>query len=80
MLNKTFLRDVAERAVSTYLQAFVGLLIAGTFTLNIDSVKAAGIAAIPAALSVLKSALASRIGDKDSASLDPTIGVVPISD
>lgn len=79
MFSKTFLRDLAERALSTYVQVFLGLLLAGTFALNIDSLKAAGIAAIPAALSVLKSSLASLVGDKDSASLDPKANVAPTS-
>ncbi len=80
MFSKPFLRDVAERAVSTYVQAFIGLLIAGTFVLNIGSVTAAAVAALPAALSVVKSALASRVGDAGSASLDPAVVVVPAAD
>jgi hypothetical protein len=68
-MTKKFLADLAERAASTYAQAFLGLeLAAGTDLLNVGGIKVAAIAALPAALSVIKSALAGQTGDK-SASL-----------
>ena len=54
-----FFRDLAERAIATYVQTFVGLLIAGA-VISVDTVQAAAVAAIPAALSVVKSVLAER--------------------
>lgn len=69
MFSKKFILDVVERAASTYVQALAGFLIAGATAINVDTVEAAALAAIPAALSVLKSALASQIGDPESASL-----------
>jgi hypothetical protein len=74
----TFLRDLAERVIATYVQAFLGLLVAGTFTLNISTFKAAAIAAIPAAFSAAKGVIASRVGSPGSASLDPSLAAVRV--
>lgn len=62
-MTKVWIRDVAERTISTYLQAFLGLLLAGwtTDTVDLSVVQAAAIAAVPAALAVLKGALASKV-------------------
>ena len=56
-----FWRDLAERAIATYVQTFIGLLIVawGT-TVDLAAVQAAAVAAVPAALSVVKSALAEK--------------------
>lgn len=69
MFSKAFLIDLCERAVATYVQAFVGFLIAGTTEINVSGLQAAALAAIPAALSVAKSLIASQFGDPESASL-----------
>ena len=58
-IGQTFLRDAIERSVSTYVQAFLGLLITSGIT-DIGVIKTAAIAAIPAALSVVKSVLAEK--------------------
>jgi len=58
-ITKSFLIDLAERAVSTYVQAFLGLVIAAGVT-SLDTIQAAAVAAIPAGLSVVKSLLAER--------------------
>lgn len=71
MFSHKFLADLFERAFATYLQAFAGFLIAGGIAINIATIEAAGLAAIPAALSVLKSMIATHFGDPDSASLLP---------
>lgn len=64
---KKFLIDTAERAVATYVEVFLGLLlVAGP--LDLDKVEVALVAALPAALAVVKAAIASRYGKKDSAS------------
>lgn len=57
--SPVFFRDLVERAVSTYVQALIGLLIASS-VIDVAALKAAAIAAIPAALSVVKSILAER--------------------
>lgn len=62
--------DLAERALATYVEALIGLLIAGAVTsLDLSTVRAAAIAAIPAGLAVLKAGLARFTGNGDSASL-----------
>lgn len=71
MFTKAFLIDLAERAFATYLQAFIGFLVAGATEVNLSVIESAGLAAIPAALSVVKSMIASRVGDPDSAALIP---------
>ncbi|MFE6871503.1 holin [Kitasatospora sp. NPDC057692] len=67
---RKFIVDLTERTVATYAAAFLGLLLADTFDLtSISALKAAAVAALPAALSVLKGAVATRVGDPASAAL-----------
>lgn len=71
MRNVTLLKDMAERAAATWVQVFLGLLLAADATgLDWSVVKVAAAGAVPAALSVVKGWLASvlPVGD-DSASL-----------
>jgi hypothetical protein len=74
MFTKTEIQDILERAVATYVQAFAGLLAAANVGVDsladLSTAKTCAVAAFPAALSVLKSALAVKVpfGDK-SASL-----------
>jgi len=62
-MNRIWFRDVAERTLSTYAQSFIGLLLAGwtTDAVDLTLVQTAAVAAVPAALAVLKGALASRV-------------------
>lgn len=80
-MTKRFFRDLSERVIATYAQAFLGLLLASGFgvdgVLDLSIVVKAGIAAIPAALSVLKGLIARSVGDKESASLAVPPVVVP---
>jgi hypothetical protein len=60
------LKDVAERAISTYVQSVVGLIAASGMTdLDLSTMKMIAVSAAPAALSILKSYAASilPIGD-----------------
>lgn len=66
-----FVVDLLERAVATYLQALAGFLVAGTTTINISGLQAAALAAVPAGLSVLKSGVATFVGDSETAALLP---------
>ena len=60
-MNSQFIIDVGERAASTFVQAFVGVLgSVQVVDLNIGILEAALIAGISAAASVLKSAAASK--------------------
>lgn len=79
-MSPRFIRDLVERVGSTYLQAFLGLLLASGFgvdgVLDLSVLRRAAIAAIPAALSLIKGLVARTVGDKESASLakPPIIG------
>ena len=54
-----FWRDLAERAIATYVQVVIGLLIVSGVT-DLAVIQTALVAGIPAALSVVKSILAER--------------------
>ncbi|WP_128977290.1 holin [Streptomyces roseicoloratus] len=64
--------DTVERTIGTYAVTFLGLVLADGFDLtSVSALKAAAIAAIPAALSVVKAAVGSLVGDQS------TVGWVP---
>lgn len=64
--------DTIERTAAAYVTTFLGLLLADGFDLtNLTAVKAAALAAIPAALSVVKAAVGALIGDQT------TVGWMP---
>lgn len=67
MFSGKFLRDLAERAVATFAQAYVAaaVVLPGEF-FDSESLKVAVGAAI---LSVFKAVAASKVGNEDSASL-----------
>jgi hypothetical protein len=72
-----FLTDLVERVIATYATAFLGLLLANGFDLtDLGAVKAAAIASIPAALSIIKGVLARFVGDPGTAALLPTAPVI----
>lgn len=67
-MTVTALRDLAERTAAAWALAFLGLLLASGFDYtDISALRAAGVAAVPAALQVVYSALASFVGDKRTA-------------
>ena len=69
-LKRSFLVDLVERTGATYVQAFLGFVLADTAHLmDISSLKSASIAALPAAVAVLKGALAVFAKGDGSASL-----------
>ena len=56
--------DTVERTVATYIQSVVGLLTASATGLDdLTVLRAALVGGIPAALAILKAALATRYGD-----------------
>ena len=67
MLNSTFVIDALERAIWTAAQAFLAVFTVG----DLASAKAAGIAAVAAGISVLKSVLATQVGDSGTAATLP---------
>lgn len=78
MFTALFWRDAAERAISTAAQSTLAAWAVGDGLLDawtVDWRAAAGIAAGGAVLSLLKSIVATRIGDHESASLAPSVGI-----
>lgn len=65
MFSKRWLIDTAERALATGVQTFLAQLVVA----DLSTAEGAALAALGAALSVIKAALATRIGSADSASL-----------
>ncbi|MFJ9646296.1 hypothetical protein [Streptomyces sp. NPDC101206] len=65
--------DIAERTVLTYLEAFLGLLLAGATTdiVDLSVLQAAAVAALPAGLAVIKGAIGSRLGQVGTAAWLP---------
>jgi hypothetical protein len=69
-MNTEFVVKLAENVVGAYLLSFVTLLLANGFDYtNISVLQATALAAIPAALSVIKGFLAKFVGSPDSPSL-----------
>ena len=58
-INADILKQVAERAVMTFAQTFLSAFVVTDLT----SAKGAALAGVAAALSVVKSFIATRIGD-----------------
>ncbi|MEU9774563.1 MULTISPECIES: hypothetical protein [unclassified Streptomyces] len=71
-VNSTLL-DVAERTGLTYVESFLGLLLAGAVTdiVDLSVLQSAAVAAIPAALTVVKGAIGTRLGQIGTASWLP---------
>lgn len=57
-----WMRDMVERAVATYIEAFVGLLLAAEMTdgISLGVLETAAVSALPAALAVVKATLVAR--------------------
>ncbi|MGW7598107.1 hypothetical protein [Streptomyces antimycoticus] len=68
-----FLYDLAERTVLTYVETFLGLLLASGATdlVDLSAAKAAAVAALPAALAVVKAAAGSLLGRAGTAAWLP---------
>jgi hypothetical protein len=67
----TWWQDMLLRVMGTYVQAWIALVVVvaadGSSTIDLSQFKPAALAAIPAALGVLKGYLASKFGDPDTA-------------
>ena len=73
MFTKKFLKDAAERAISTVAQTALALIIAVAATPNngvtdVPWLAVVNISALAGLISVLKSIIASRVNPPDSAS------------
>jgi hypothetical protein len=74
VFTKKFLKDAAERAISTVAQTALALIIAVAATPNngvtdVPWLAVVNISALAGLISVLKSIIASRVNPPDSASL-----------
>lgn len=74
----TYLRDLAERVLFTFLQAFGAALVAGGWfdvahLRDLSIVQTAGLAGIAAVLAVIKGLVAKAVSNRDSASLAPGV-------
>lgn len=70
-----YLKDLLERAVTTFVQFLVGILaVDGVTPFSVDWKAALLGAATAAVASVAKSVMAKAVGDKNSASLSPAVG------
>ena len=69
MMSKTFWKDTAERAIGTFAQSLLATLAVGTPIWGLDWETGLGVSATAAAISILKSVVASTMGDSESASL-----------
>lgn len=77
-LGLPFYVDLAYRVLRTYIATFLGLLVAmPVFRLDFTATVAVATAALPAALAVLKGALAARVGNGQTAALVPAKYDVP---
>lgn len=72
-VNLLWLRDTAERCVRTFVQAFLGMVLAGAFhvpgVVDLSIVRKAAVAGLALALSALMSAVGSLTGDPTNGSL-----------
>lgn len=75
-MSVTFIRDLAERTVVTFLEAWIGawLLLANHDLDNLFDGKLIGAAATAAGLALIKGLGARQIGQPESASLVPDVG------
>ena len=65
-----FTKDLLERVVATFVQASLGAMTSNSmFDLGVDQWKMMAGAGIAAAISVLKGAMANKLGTKGTASL-----------
>jgi hypothetical protein len=64
-MDMNMYKQVAERAIMTFAQTFLAMFV----VTDMASAEGAATAGLAAALSVLKSFAATKVGDKSSASL-----------
>lgn len=75
MFNKTWMLDTVERVLATFAESAIGIwVLAGPANVfSLSTAHGAAAAGLISALVVVKSAVAAGIGNKDSASLVPSV-------
>ncbi len=75
MFSKRFVVDLSERTIRTFIQAFLGALLAApVFNLDIPTLKAAAMAGFASVAAVLMGVVTGPIGSKESPSVIPEPG------
>ncbi|WIC88897.1 holin [Rhodococcus phage Shagrat] len=69
MFTVKWAKDAAERAAVTFAEVLGSTIVLGTPLFDLDIVHGAAIAATATVLSLLKSVVATRVGDGENASL-----------
>lgn len=74
----TYVKDLTERIAATFVEAFLGTLVAGGWfqidqITNLSIPRKAAVAGIVAVLAVIKGLVAKAVSRKDSASLAPGV-------
>lgn len=62
-MDTTLIKDIAERSVWTFLQAFLGVFV----VTDLGSAEGAALAGAAAVLSMLKGVVGSRVGERNAA-------------
>ncbi len=75
MFTKRFAVDLLERTIRTFIQAFIGALLAApVFNLEIPTLKAAAMAGLASVAAVIMGIVSGPIGAKDTPSVLPEPG------
>jgi len=78
---ETYFKDLLYRTVATYVETVLGLVTAiGFDVLDMSAWKAAAVAGLPAAFTVLKGGLAYFVGNSEQAALINTVPPAPVAD
>jgi Putative lactococcus lactis phage r1t holin len=67
-----YLKDLAERTAATFAEAFLAAVVVAQYT-DLSMWKAASLAGLTAALTVVKAAIAKKVGNPASASMSPSV-------
>ena len=75
MFSKRFVVDLSERTIRTFIQAFLGALLAApVFNLDIPTLKAAAMAGLASVAAVIMGVVTGPIGAKETPSVLPEPG------
>lgn len=74
-MNKTFFKDLVERAIKTFAQGLLGFLAGDVTILDVDWSNALGISGTMALASALMSLVSLGVADNGTASLIPDVVV-----
>jgi hypothetical protein len=75
VFTKRFGLDLLERTIRTFVQAFIGALLAApVFSIELPTLKAAALAGVAAAAAVVMGIMSQPVGSGESASVIPEPG------